>query len=215
MKSIRKDKRGILGFEVVKAVLIGLLILAVLAIAVFAVLVPLEETTQTQFTEGFTKVNESFTAVGNQTNQTVADSLTAVNFAFNNASLVCTNASNDVLVPTSNWTAYPNGNFIGSDTSCQGVLGVAGGTGFCGWDWQCTYTYSFTSNNDAAKITDNVTSGTTQFFEQVPTFMTLLGVVVLILIIAIVIVAVGRFEDSGFEGGKVGGDGGNTTGPGL
>ncbi len=63
----------------------------------------------------------------------------------------------------------------------------------------------FTANsqaaNDSTFIVNNVTSGVTEFFSQVPTFMTLLGVVVLILIIAIVIVAVGRFEGGGGRGG--------------
>jgi len=56
----------------------------------------------------------------------------------------------------------------------------------------------FTAGSNAANqtnnIINNVTSGTTGFFANVPTFFTLLGVVVLILIIAIVIVAVTRFS---------------------
>ena len=51
-----------------------------------------------------------------------------------------------------------------------------------------------TAANQTNNIIANVTSGTTQFFTNVPTFFTLLGVVVLILIIAIVIVAVTRFS---------------------
>lgn len=55
----------------------------------------------------------------------------------------------------------------------------------------------FTAGSQAANDTDliisNITSGTTDFFANVPTFMVLLGVVVLLLIIAIVLVVVGRF----------------------
>jgi len=63
------------------------------------------------------------------------------------------------------------------------------------------FTANSQSANDSTHIVNNVTTGTTNFFSQVPTFMTLLGVVVLILIIAIVIVAVGRFEGGGSRGG--------------
>lgn len=51
--------------------------------------------------------------------------------------------------------------------------------------------------NDTNAIISNITSGATNFFKNVPTFFTLLGVVVLILIIAIVIVAVTRFTGGG------------------
>ncbi len=51
--------------------------------------------------------------------------------------------------------------------------------------------------NDTSLIISNITTGTTQFFANVPTFMVLLGVVVLLLIIAIVLVVVGRFGGTG------------------
>jgi len=99
--TLLNNKRGILGLDTVKAVIISLLTLAVVAIAVFLALVSLKNA-------------NIFTAGSNESTQT--------------------------------------NNIIG-----------------------------------------NVTSGVAGFFSQVPTFMTLLGVVVLILIIAIVIVAVSRF----------------------
>jgi len=52
-------------------------------------------------------------------------------------------------------------------------------------------------DNQTDAIIANITSGTGNFFKQVPTFFTLLAVVVLILIIAIVIVAVTRFQAGG------------------
>ena len=47
--------------------------------------------------------------------------------------------------------------------------------------------------NYSTSIMQNVTQGTTNFFKQVPTMFTILGVTVLILIVAIIIVAVSRF----------------------
>ena len=54
--------------------------------------------------------------------------------------------------------------------------------------------------NDTELIIGNITSGTVSFFANVPTFMILLGVVVLLLIIAIVLVVVGRFGGAGTGG---------------
>ena len=56
------------------------------------------------------------------------------------------------------------------------------------------FTTGSTAANQTNYIINNITGGTTAFFNNVPTFFTLLGVVVLILIIAIVIVAVTRFS---------------------
>lgn len=56
------------------------------------------------------------------------------------------------------------------------------------------FTASSVSANNTNSLIGNITYGTTQFFTNIPTFMTLLGVVVLILIIAIVIVAVSKFS---------------------
>ena len=105
---LKKDKRGVLGFDTVKTVIITLLVLAVLSIATYLALVQLRDT--------------NILAVGSlERNQT-----------------------NDII--------------------------------------------------------SNITYGGTQFFKQVPTFFTLLAVVVLILIIAIVIVAVTRFAPAGGRG---------------
>jgi len=208
MKSISKSKRGILGLDTVKTVIVAILILAVTAIAVFAALVPMEEAAQTQFTTSDITPNETMTTVTNATNETVANNGLA-NFIMTPSSVVCVNSSGGGIVPTNNYTAFSDGNIISIAPACAGINGDTTGSGFCGWDWNCTYGYQYTSNNDAALITDNMTSGTTNFFSQVPTFMTLLGVVVLILIIAIVIIAVGKFEGNGFESRESG------MGPGL
>lgn len=50
------------------------------------------------------------------------------------------------------------------------------------------------SANDTDNVINNITSGTTDFFSNVPTFMTLLAVAVILLIIGLVIVAVNRFS---------------------
>ena len=105
MKQVVKDKRGVLGLDTTKAVLIALLTLAVIAVAVILALTSLRDSSI--FTTGSEEQNQTTSIVG------------------------------------------------------------------------------------------NISSGTTSFFSNVPTFMVLLGVVVLILIISIVIVSVGRFGGGG------------------
>lgn len=56
------------------------------------------------------------------------------------------------------------------------------------------FTTKSASDNATTYIISNITEGSGNFFKQIPTIFTLLGVVVLILIIAIVIVAVSRFS---------------------
>ena len=102
MKNLFKDKKGILGLDTVKSVIISLLVLAVISIASFLALTSLQ-----------------------------------------------------------NANIFPAGSI---------------------------------SANQTSNIIANITTGTAVFFTNVPTFFTLLGVVVLILIIAIVIVAVTRFS---------------------
>jgi hypothetical protein len=169
-----------------------LLILAVTVIAVFAALVPISDTSTTLFTSSSTTNNETLTTVTNATNESVANS-GAIDFDMS-TTVVCINASNGASVPSNNVTAYDDGNIISAATDCQGINGVAGGSGLCGWDWNCTYSYSYTRDNGAVEITGNITSGTTSFFSYVPTWMVLLAVVVLIAIVALVIMIVSKLE---------------------
>lgn len=105
LRSILKQKRGVLGLDTTRVVLISLLTLAVIAIAVFLALVSLRDA-------------GIFTAGSLEKNQT-----------------------NDII--------------------------------------------------------SNITGGSVNFFKQIPTVFTLLGVVLIILVIAIVIAAVSRFGGGG------------------
>lgn len=59
----------------------------------------------------------------------------------------------------------------------------------------------FTANslnaNNTGNIINNVTSGATNFFVNVPTIFTVLGVVAIILVIGLIIYAVRRFSEGG------------------
>lgn len=58
----------------------------------------------------------------------------------------------------------------------------------------------FTTGSAAANntnfIINNITSGTTNFFTNIPTVFTILGAVVIILAVSLILVAVGRFGAS-------------------
>ena len=49
------------------------------------------------------------------------------------------------------------------------------------------------AKNQTDNVINNVTSGTVDFFKNIPTVMTILGAVVIILAVVLILVAVGRF----------------------
>ena len=55
------------------------------------------------------------------------------------------------------------------------------------------FTAGSQEKNQTDTIISNITTGSTNFFKQIPTVFTLLGVVLIILVVAIVIAAVARF----------------------
>jgi hypothetical protein len=194
------NKRGVLGLDLAKTVIVMLLILAVTVIAVFAALVPLEAVTQPLFatanTLTTTTTNETLATVDNVTGETV-DNASLLDFVMTISPLpTCYNATNGVVLDSSNYSATA----AGVITSLEGTCAV-GSSYYCGYNWNCTYTYSYTTNQDTTLIVNNITSGTTSFFGFTPTWMILLAVVVLIAIIAIIIVAVSRFEGRNSTGG--------------
>lgn len=62
------------------------------------------------------------------------------------------------------------------------------------------FTAASLEDNQTDNIISNITTGSTNFFKQIPTVFTLLGVVLIILVIAIVIVAISRFGGGGGRG---------------
>jgi hypothetical protein len=188
-KNLITDKRGILGLETVRVVIVTLLILAVTSIAVFLALVSLQDSNLFVADTGsgtFTNETINLTLAGNA--PATVDPLTGVVLS----SVVVQNATDGTnVISGGNWTTSGNlllavaaSPFINTNVNVSASF---------------TNTFDSQTTNDTNKIIGNITSGTTDFFANVPTFMVLLGVVVLLLIIAIVLVVVGRF------GGTTGG----------
>ena len=69
----------------------------------------------------------------------------------------------------------------------------------------------FTAGSQAANDTDiiinNITTGTTNFFGNIPTVFTILGAVVIILAVTLILFAVNRFSQGSGAGSNVGGGG--------
>ncbi len=56
------------------------------------------------------------------------------------------------------------------------------------------FTAGSQSANDTTNLINNITSGTTAFFANIPTVMVILGAVVIILAVVLIILAVGRIS---------------------
>ncbi len=188
------NKKGILGLETVRVVIVTLLVLAVTAIAVFLALVSLQSSDLfTDDSLGTLSINESVGPVNE----------TGVDFGNNTlASAVCTitlvlNATDDIVIDAGNYT----------QTNCNIAYSAAADSSFNNTLWEVSSTTAYTQTSqvesDTDSIVNNITNGTTQFFANVPTYMILLGVVVLLLIIAIILVVVSRFASPNAGEGSI------------
>jgi len=194
------NKKGILGLDTVKAVILSLMVLAVLVIAVFAVLIPLRTSVEGIDARSGSVINDSTVTKVNDAAYTL---LPTAYYLRNSVCTVsaCRNSSNGVAVNAANWSA----------SNCQvNYAGTGPGSNSNNSIWKCDYSYTY-NGNDTNTIVETMTKAPVNFFNNTPTFFTLLGVVVLILIIAIVIVAVTRFSPGASIGlGAGGGEGGGS-----
>lgn len=180
-------KKGVLGLDTVKLVILTLLILAIFVIVLLVILSPLQTTVESiDITNFATTTNETLTTVteaGESLNVTSTD-------IFRNP--VC--AINKCLNHTQggyNVTVTP-GNY--SVTACVlSFIGTAA-SGFNNSNWKCSYNFTY-AKPYTRDLVANISSGGTTFFTYVPTFFMLLAVVVMILIIAIVVTVLSRFRE--------------------
>lgn len=163
----------------VTTVLTTILVIAVLAIVAFLVITNLRDTYEsTDPLLSGSAVNETLTAPRE------AGAYLTTNAKRNCKATVSkvTNATLGTAIAAPNYTVagcHVYYSAAGADASVNSTT----------VNWNVTYTYTYNSPY-ADEITKNMTKGTLEFFDQTPTFFTLLAVVVLILIIAIVVVVV-------------------------
>ena len=185
-----KDKRGQVGLDIVKGVIMTLLVLTILGVVLFLVfsnLQPVVSNLDTYTNSGST-INETITSV-TETGKNLA--------VYSYDSVVCTitnviNATDGVAIPAANRTT----------TNCN--LRYSGPTGiFNNTNWKVSYTYTYrpkTSSANANGVGNNISSGIVSFFTYVPTIMAILAVVVIIAAVAILIFYVKGFEGGGEKG---------------
>lgn len=181
-----KNKKAQVGLNTVGIVITWLLILGVLVIATFLALNSLSEVSilGATGTTAYTTTNESNAWINN-TGYTVTDK----------------NDSTGTFAITEVWNATTAGAGVYNYSLGAGNYTIDATTGVITnasaslyENVSVTYTWVYTYNSDTGNLVDNVTTGTTDFFSNVPTFMTLLAVAVILLIIGLVIFAVNRFS---------------------
>ena len=181
------NKKGVIGLDTTKAVLVGVLILAVLTIALLLVLSNLKDTAE------FAETKQTYKFV-NETVATVDEVYTDLSYQWRRncaiSSVTARNASGGELIAAANYTVS------GCRIKTNGATDPQNGT-----DWKISGIYSYNSQF-ANDLSGNVSTAPTNFFKQAPTVFTLLGIVLIILVIAIVIGAVAKFGMGVSTGGR-------------
>ena len=188
------NKKGILGLDTVKIVMLSLLVLTVIGIAITLSLISLRDVVEKTdvVEEGVTYI-ETTTLV----NSTTAVYITGVTGGTRGCSLSGGNFTNSTrfLIDPANYTI----------ANCTVIALTAGmGSGDLNntvWNYSGTVKYA---RPDTYNTERNITRGVTGFFSNTGTFFAILVVVVIIALIAIVIMVVTR----------LGGGGGITSGGG-
>jgi hypothetical protein len=169
-----QDKKAKFGIEIVSTVLMSLFILALFAIAIFAGANSLNNSSLFTTLSG-SVINESVTPVSAGTSLSVAGL----------SGVVCTITSvrNDSQASTIN----PNNYTVISPCKIANLTSE-----FTDSPWNVTYTYTYNSNGkaDTSSVLNNLTSGTTSFFSNIPTFMSILVIVVIFIFLGLMIGAI-------------------------
>jgi hypothetical protein len=170
------NKKGQVGLDTAKAVMLTILIVGVIAFVAILALSNLGNTNAARTSSGvITVVNETLTTVTETGENLVIATRPDV---------ICTlgiivNQSNTAVIPAANFT----------QANCN-LAHLGGGQAFNNTNWNVSYTYTYNTFGD---VESNITTGTASFFNNSNTWFALLSVVVIILIISIVIFAVNRF----------------------
>lgn len=201
----KTNKKGQLGMDTVKMVMVFLLTLAVIAIALFLGLSNLtsENVLSRKTVDGSlgTITNSSFvlnsSITPGQLNVSglniISGSVTAVNGS--GAYVPCNGVAG-------NYSSVQCIIGIGNFTFNTGGVQTATGGNFNGNRINMTFRYTETVPSDGVLVVGNVTKGTTDFFNDIPTVFAILGAVVIILAIVLIIFAVNRFDGFSVSGGS-------------
>ena len=180
-------KKGQVGLDTAKAVMLALLVIGMIAFVIIVANSELNDVADTA-------LPTQSAVIGNETLSSVEDGtgeyLSIYTSGYRNLActiVVVTNASTGEVIQSGNYTV----------DGCHIIWLETDVDLYNNTDWNVTYTYTFIDPG-VSNVFRNTTSGIAGFFDNVPTWFTLLSVVVIIAIIALVIIVVGRF------GGKSG-----------
>lgn len=187
------NKKGVLGLDTVQAVIVVLLVLAVVAIATFVALTslvgPTGAVSDTKQSSNQALTNETITL--NSTGD-IPTTVSGNRIPITYTNLIVTNETGGEVIQSGNFTTTSGGFFL----SASGAAGDYNET-----EINVSGIFTFTTDSDSQNLVSNVTTGTADFFDNIPTIMTILGAVIIILAVVLIILAVGRIRAGSKEAG--------------
>ncbi len=183
MRSLLQDKKGVLGLSVVQGVVLGLMFLAILAVAATLIMTNLVTVMDNIDT---TKVNILNVSTAEPVNETAVD-ITGTSTLRNCVATVTRveNYTGSAVITDGNYTVSGCTILFKSDDAQDA-------SNYNDTKWNITGRYTY-STDTTINIERNATSGASAFFTNVPTIFSILIAVVIILAIAIIIAVVTRF----------------------
>lgn len=176
------NKKGQLGFELLKPVVVIVLVLIVLGVIFVVVAFTLTDMDVLKTSTSASTSNETLTTVTE-----TGEYLTVSNYR----DVVCTvgivtNATGGGTIPAGNYTV----------SNCN-LLYSGDEAGFNNSNWNVSYTYVYNADGEETQFKGNATSGLTAFFSRIPTIMTILAVVIIITAVTLILRQVGMFSKAG------------------
>lgn len=188
-----KDRRGVIGLNVVRAVMIFILVIAIIGVATIITLVSIRDVAEKVDRVTVSLTNDTTLSEVNETG------ISLVTIAGIDASgiLDCTLSPTIVTVANATASIISADNWVAL-SNCS-IASEGGAFDNNGTNWNITGAFTYSPRNTRS-IQGNISSATSDFFGNTGTFFAILVVVVIILAIAIIITVV-----SGFGGGRIGG----------
>lgn len=169
------NKKGQMGMDTARVFFLGLLGLIIIGIMIAITLAALGDVSLSR---------DAVVVTGEITSITGAGASTTGAAAYDPANFAVTGASN-----------YTSGDVILAGNYTISSLGVISNASATQWN-NVSLNYTYTTGNDIGRITDNGTSAMSTFFASTGTWLSLLGVVIIMLIIAVVVAVVNRFGNN-------------------
>ncbi len=195
----KSNKKAQIGLGLVRTVFLALLVLAVIGIAMILTVTTLRDVTDdidrrtstvtniSTITTLNDTVGTNITGTANLRNCLLTIDTMSVPEAFNGSCAFQVNAANFTVTDCS----------IEFDTDLDGVSAV------CYNNTVVNVTGTFSnSGQEITDVSQNISEGVVEFFDDVPTIFAILVVVVIILAIGIIILVVNRFGGAGGGGGS-------------